>query len=159
MTYPGKKSGHRARVIAIVAIGALALAALSYVLLQSGGSGGPVTNGGGEITTPSGLAYLDLVEGTGPVPQKGQTVSVHYTGTLENGKKFDSSLDRNRPLDFVLGAGSVIKGWDEGIATMKVGGKRKLIVPPHIGYGAEGRPPVIPPNSTLIFEVELLEIK
>jgi peptidylprolyl isomerase len=86
-------------------------------------------------------------------------VTVHYTGTLENGTKFDSSVDKGQPLPFKIGSGSVIPGWDEGIMTMSVGGKRRLIVPPRLGYGAQGRPPTIPPNSTLIFEVELLSVK
>ena len=109
------------------------------------------------ITTDSGLQYIDLVEGTGATPQPGQTIVVHYTGTLENGQKFDSSLDRNSPFSFRVGAGQVIKGWDEGFLTMKVGGKRKLVIPPELGYGSRGIGP-IPPNSTLIIEVELLRI-
>ncbi|MGA1263628.1 MAG: FKBP-type peptidyl-prolyl cis-trans isomerase [Prochlorothrix sp.] len=109
------------------------------------------------ITTDSGLQYIDLVEGTGATPQPGQTIVVHYTGTLENGQKFDSSLDRNSPFSFRVGAGQVIKGWDEGFLTMKVGGKRKLVIPPELGYGSRGIGP-IPPNSTLIFDVELLRI-
>jgi peptidylprolyl isomerase len=111
------------------------------------------------VTTPSGLQYIDLVEGTGATPQKGQTVSVHYTGTLENGRKFDSSRDRGQPFEFPIGAGRVIKGWDEGLSTMKVGGQRRLIIPPELGYGARGAGGVIPPNATLIFDVELLGIK
>ena len=111
------------------------------------------------ITLPSGLKYIDIVEGTGEMPKKGQTVVVHYTGTLEDGRKFDSSRDRNQPFDFAIGAGRVIKGWDEGLSTMKVGGQRKLIVPPDLGYGARGAGGVIPPNATLIFDVELLAIK
>jgi peptidylprolyl isomerase len=111
------------------------------------------------ITTPSGLKYTDLVEGTGATPQRGQTVVVHYTGTLENGTKFDSSRDRNRPFEFTLGIGQVIRGWDEGISTMKVGGRRTLIIPPELGYGSRGAGGVIPPNATLIFDVELLGIK
>jgi peptidylprolyl isomerase len=110
------------------------------------------------VTTDSGLQYIDLVEGTGATPQAGQTVVVHYTGTLENGTKFDSSRDRNQPFSFQLGAGRVIRGWDEGISTMKVGGRRQLIIPSDLGYGARGAGGVIPPNATLIFDVELLRI-
>jgi peptidylprolyl isomerase len=108
------------------------------------------------VTTPSGLKYLDMVEGSGEVPTSGQTVTVHYTGTLEDGSKFDSSRDRGTPFKFKLGGGQVIKGWDEGIASMKVGGRRQLIIPPELGYGPRGIGP-IPPNSTLIFDVELLK--
>jgi len=111
-----------------------------------------------EVTTPSGLKYTELHEGTGATPKTGQTVVVHYTGTLEDGTKFDSSRDRNQPFSFKLGTGQVIKGWDEGLSTMKVGGRRKLIIPPELGYGARGAGGVIPPNATLIFDVELLRI-
>ncbi|NJL38001.1 MAG: FKBP-type peptidyl-prolyl cis-trans isomerase [Leptolyngbyaceae cyanobacterium RM2_2_4] len=110
------------------------------------------------VTTPSGLQYIDIEEGTGATPQAGQTVVVHYTGTLQDGTKFDSSRDRNQPFSFPLGAGRVIRGWDEGISTMKVGGRRQLIIPPELGYGARGAGGVIPPNATLIFDVELLRI-
>lgn len=113
---------------------------------------------GKEITTSSGLQYIDLKVGTGATAQAGQTVNVHYTGWLENGKKFDSSVDRGQPFSFPLGAGRVIKGWDEGVQGMKVGGKRKLIIPSSLGYGARGAGGAIPPNATLIFEVELLGI-
>ncbi len=118
----------------------------------------PKTGDPSVITTSSGLQYVDLVEGTGSTPQTGQTVVVHYTGTLENGTKFDSSRDRNRPFQFKIGVGQVIKGWDEGVGSMKVGGRRQLIIPSDLGYGARGAGGVIPPNATLIFDVELLEV-
>lgn len=115
------------------------------------------------MTTASGLKIEDIQVGTGAAPKTGQTCVMHYTGWLyENGqktKKFDSSVDRNEPFEFPIGAGRVIKGWDEGVATMKVGGKRTLIIPPDLGYGARGAGGVIPPNATLIFEVELLGVK
>jgi peptidylprolyl isomerase len=117
-----------------------------------------VENAQNIVTTPSGLQYIDVVEGTGETPQSGQTVVVHYTGTLQDGTKFDSSRDRNSPFSFPLGLGRVIRGWDEGISTMKVGGQRQLIIPPDLGYGARGAGGVIPPNATLIFDVELLRI-
>ncbi|WP_008318472.1 FKBP-type peptidyl-prolyl cis-trans isomerase [Leptolyngbya sp. PCC 6406] len=110
------------------------------------------------VTTDSGLQYVDTLEGTGAMPQSGQRVTVHYTGTLEDGTKFDSSRDRNRPFSFTIGVGQVIKGWDEGVSTMRVGGQRRLVIPPELGYGARGAGGVIPPNATLIFEVELLRI-
>ncbi len=111
------------------------------------------------VTTQSGLQYVDLVVGSGASPQFAQTVSVHYTGWLTDGKKFDSSVDRGQPFQFQIGVGMVIKGWDEGVMTMKVGGKRKLTIPPQIGYGARGAGGIIPPNATLVFEVELLGVK
>lgn len=110
------------------------------------------------LTTESGLQYVELEEGQGDSPGLGDTVVVHYTGWLEDGTKFDSSLDRGEPFEFQIGMGEVIRGWDEGVATMKVGGKRKLIVPPDLAYGAEGYG-AIPPSATLTFEVELLDIK
>ncbi len=110
------------------------------------------------VTTASGLKYTDVVVGKGASPVAGKQVKVHYTGTLENGKKFDSSVDRNEPFSFVIGVGQVIPGWDEGVMTMKVGGKRKLIIPSKLGYGASGAGGVIPPNATLLFDVELLDV-
>jgi FKBP-type peptidyl-prolyl cis-trans isomerase FkpA len=111
------------------------------------------------IMTSSGLKYQDIKEGTGTAATKGDTVDVHYTGWLKDGKKFDSSKDRGQAFSFTLGAGRVIKGWDEGVQGMKVGGVRKLIIPPDLGYGAKGAGGVIPPNAELTFEVELLKIK
>jgi FKBP-type peptidyl-prolyl cis-trans isomerase len=110
------------------------------------------------VKTDSGLQYQDLKEGTGDAAKKGDTVEVHYTGWLKNGKKFDSSVG-GKPFEFKLGAGMVIKGWDEGVQGIKVGGKRKLIIPPELGYGKKGAGDVIPPDAELIFEVELLKIK
>lgn len=111
------------------------------------------------VTTDSGLQYIDLVVGTGETPLKGQVCEVHYTGWLTDSTKFDSSVDRGQPFSFPIGMGRVIKGWDEGVASMKVGGKRKLIIPPDLAYGPNGAGSVIPPNATLVFEVELLGIK
>jgi FKBP-type peptidyl-prolyl cis-trans isomerase FkpA len=110
------------------------------------------------VTTDSGLQIEDIVVGEGTEAETGKSVTVHYTGWLTDGSKFDSSVDRNDPFEFRLGAGMVIKGWDEGVAGMKVGGKRKLTVPPELGYGAYGAGGVIPPNATLVFEVELLNV-
>ncbi len=120
-------------------------------------------SGGGDSpsSAPSssgGLQITDLKVGDGAEAVTGKVVTVHYTGTLTNGNKFDSSLDRNQPFTFNLGGGQVIKGWDQGVVGMKVHGKRKLVIPPDMAYGAQGRPPVIPPNSTLIFEIELLDV-
>ena len=159
--YPAKQSkaptgsNPQARVIAIVIVLALAASAVAYLIVNRAGKGSH------EITTASGLKYSDLVVGTGATPQKGQTVSVRYTGTLENGIKFDSSYDHpgQQPLEFQLGTPNIIKGWNEGIETMKVGGKRKLIIPAALGYGRAGRPPNIPPNATLLFDVELMGVK
>lgn len=114
---------------------------------------------GQEIVTSSGLKYLDLAIGTGDAANSGAMVTVHYTGWLTDGKKFDSSVDRRDPFAFRLGAGKVIRGWDEGVQGMKVGGKRKLTIPPDLAYGARGAGGVIPPNATLVFDVELLEVR
>jgi FKBP-type peptidyl-prolyl cis-trans isomerase FkpA len=111
-----------------------------------------------EKITDSGLKYEDLAEGEGDLAAAGQRVSVHYTGWLIEGEKFDSSLDRNQPFQFTLGKGMVIRGWDEGVAGMKVGGRRRLTIPPQLGYGERGAGGVIPPNATLVFDVELLAI-
>jgi len=111
------------------------------------------------VTTASGLKYVELKVGDGKEAKEGSQVLVHYTGTLENGKKFDSSLDKGQPYPVTIGKSSVIQGWHEGLQGMKAGGKRKLIIPPKLAYGAEGRPPVIPENATLIFELELVEVK
>ena len=115
------------------------------------------------MTTPTGLEITDIKVGTGSTPRKGQTCVMHYTGWLyengKKGKKFDSSVDRGEPFEFPIGTRRVIAGWDEGVATMKVGGKRTLIIPPELGYGARGAGGVIPPNATLIFDVELLAVK
>lgn len=111
------------------------------------------------ITTATGLQYVDQIIGTGAEAKSGMNVSVHYTGWLTNGTKFDSSKDRGQPFEFQLGAGRVIRGWDEGVAGMKIGGKRKLTIPSELGYGARGAGNIIPPNATLVFEVELLGLK
>ncbi|MEI6206135.1 MAG: FKBP-type peptidyl-prolyl cis-trans isomerase [Desulfuromonadales bacterium] len=110
------------------------------------------------VTTASGLKYTDVLVGKGASPVTGKPVKVHYTGTLENGTKFDSSVDRKEPFSFVIGVGQVIPGWDEGVMSMKVGGKRKLIIPSKLGYGARGAGGAIPPNATLLFDVELLDV-
>jgi peptidylprolyl isomerase len=118
---------------------------------------------GTTVTAPSGLKMTDTVVGSGATPKRGQTCVMHYTGWLyqngAKGQKFDSSLDRGQPFEFPIGLQRVIPGWDEGVATMKVGGKRTLIIPPELGYGSRGAGGVIPPNATLIFEVELLDVK
>ncbi len=128
------------------------------ILMTSCSKSGPTAVTGPGVTTASRLQYWDLKTGNGATAAPGNTVSVHYTGWLSDGTKFDSSLDRSQPFQFRLGAGRVIKGWDEGVAGMKVGGKRQLRIPPALGYGANGTGP-IPPNATLVFDVELLDVK
>lgn len=150
---PQSTKSRNVRIIAIVLVSLLALSTVAYVMTHRGGESGQ------EITTASGLKYVELVQGTGATPQRGQTVTVHYVGTLENGKQFDSSRDRGQPANFRIGVGEVIKGWDEALMSMKVGERRKLIIPPALGYGPMGRPPDIPGNATLVFDVELLGVK
>jgi peptidylprolyl isomerase len=152
---PTVRNEQGVKVLAIAVVAALLLSAIGYLLWSRSGSAGK------EITTASGLKYQDIVEGTGPTPQKGQTVAVAYTGSRQSdGFVFDSTArNGGKPYEFALGRATVIKGWDEAIATMKVGGKRHLIIPPELGYGAAGRPPNIPPNATLLFDVELVSVK
>ncbi|NUP91087.1 MAG: FKBP-type peptidyl-prolyl cis-trans isomerase [Candidatus Sumerlaeia bacterium] len=144
------------RLIPTLSLG-LALAASAAFAQDPASPEAPAT--GQVITTASGLQYIDHVIGTGAQAQPGQTVSVHYTGTLDDGSVFDSSRQSGSPITFTLGAGQVIAGWDEGIASMRVGGQRRLIIPPDLGYGATGYPPVIPPNARLTFEVELMDAR
>src|SRR5215204_7046668 len=148
------------RTIIRTAVAAVAAAVSTPIATQLASA---QTAGKKAMTTASGLQIIDSKEGTGAAPKPGQTCVMHYTGWLyengQKGKKFDSSVDRNEPFDFPIGQGRVIKGWDEGVASMKVGGKRTLIIPPALGYGARGAGGVIPPNATLIFDVELLDVK
>lgn len=137
----------------------LALLVGLLCLLVAGCGGGGAGGSGKEVTLPDGLKYTDDQVGTGAEATTGKTAVVHYTGWLSNGTKFDSSKDRGQPFSFPLGGGRVIKGWDEGVVGMKVGGKRTLIIPPELGYGARGAPGAIPPNATLKFEVELLDVR
>ncbi|UFS77953.1 FKBP-type peptidyl-prolyl cis-trans isomerase [Tardiphaga sp. 37S4] len=165
------RNSQRAVRATAVALSAAMIVAVSDVSLSSAMAQAPQKQApqkmapaaGKTMTTASGLQIEDTAVGTGATPAKGQTCVMHYTGWLyENGvkgKKFDSSVDRNEPFEFPIGMSRVIKGWDEGVATMKVGGKRTLIIPPDLGYGARGAGGVIPPNATLIFDVELLGVK
>jgi FKBP-type peptidyl-prolyl cis-trans isomerase FkpA len=143
--------------LAVVALALVGLAALSPTARAAAPAAPAKTSGKGK-TTASGLKYWDLKKGTGAAAKAGDSVKVHYTGWLTDGKKFDSSLDRNEPFVFKLGAGMVIKGWDEGVAGMKIGGQRQLRIPSELGYGAEGAGGDIPPNATLVFDVELLGV-
>lgn len=143
-----------------------AVALFALILSACGGSGDKAAAGGdfavdsaAMTRTPSGLGYQDIAVGDGAEVQQGQVAVVHYTGWLTDGTKFDSSRDRGEPFSFPLGAGQVIQGWDEGVAGMKVGGRRKLLIPASLGYGEMGAPPVIPPGATLVFDVELLDVK
>ena len=133
------------------------------LLIAMTSASAPPASAQSTVTTPTGLKYEDQVVGTGAEAKAGQTVDVHYTGWLDQngqpGKKFDSSRDRGEPLSFGLGARQVIAGWDQGVAGMKVGGKRRLIIPPELGYGARGAGGVVPPNATLIFDVELMRVR
>jgi peptidylprolyl isomerase len=154
----------RAIAVSAIALGAIMTSVISDVSQSPADAQTKSAPAAGKtMTTASGLKIEDTQVGTGASPKTGQTCVMHYTGWLyENGqktKKFDSSVDRNEPFEFPIGAGRVIKGWDEGVATMKVGGKRTLIIPPDLGYGARGAGGVIPPNATLVFEVELLGVK
>jgi peptidylprolyl isomerase len=148
-----------ARACAFVAIAVLAAMAGGIATIASASA----QTAGNIVTMPDGLKIIDTKVGTGPSPQPGQSCVMHYTGWLYvngvKGEKFDSSVDRNEPFEFKIAARQVIAGWDEGIATMKVGGKRTLIIPPALGYGARGAGGVIPPNATLMFDVELLGVK
>jgi FKBP-type peptidyl-prolyl cis-trans isomerase len=145
---------HRHAVAIVMAL--LLTPTLGWGAAMTAIESGSITN---EMITPSGLRYVDRTIGTGDLAVVGKTIAVHDTGWLENGKKFDSSVDRGQPFSFPLGAGRVIKGWDEGVAGMKVGGKRTLTIPANLGYGARGAGGVIPPNATLIFDVELLGVR
>jgi FKBP-type peptidyl-prolyl cis-trans isomerase len=147
-------------ILVITLLALTSLVAVQAAPAQKAAStSGPTKVTGEPTKTASGLEYWDIKVGTGAVAQTGQHVKVDYTGWLTNGKKFDSSVGTGRPFDFTLGASQVIKGWDEGVAGMKVGGKRQLRIPPDLAYGAKGYPGVIPANSTLIFDVQLVDVK
>lgn len=143
--------------IIVISFGIILLAAILFMIFQS--SNDQPVSGANPTTLSNGLVIEDLQAGEGAPAQAGDLISVHYTGWLTDGTKFDSSLDRNQPFSFTLGAGDVIPGWDQGVDGMQVGGKRKLTIPPELAYGADGIGGVIPPNATLVFEVELLEIQ
>jgi FKBP-type peptidyl-prolyl cis-trans isomerase len=154
-----KRRNQRIIIGAVAAIIILVIiAVVAYNQINANSKNANPAESSNLTTLPSGLKYEDLKVGDGQEAATGDSVKVHYTGWLENGTKFDSSVDRGQPFEFNLGAGMVIKGWDEGVAGMKVGGKRKLVIPPELGYGAQGAGGVIPPNAVLIFEVELLDV-
>lgn len=157
-TYSQPRKSNRTNVIVVVVIIVAFVIGVAALLFsgKGGRNGGKV---GEEVTTASGLKYIDEAVGTGESPTRGKSVTVHYTGTLENGMKFDSSVDRGQPYTFRYKIDPMIAGWDEALSTMKPGGKRRIIVPASLGYGAQGRPPQIPPNATLYFEMELLDVK
>lgn len=146
-------------IVLIMVVFALAGTAITQTAPARKAAGGPTKVTGEPTKTASGLEYWDIKVGTGAVAQTGQHVKVDYTGWLTNGKKFDSSVGTGKPFDFMLGASQVIKGWDEGVVGMKVGGKRQLRIPPDLAYGAAGYPGAIPPNATLIFDVQLVDVK
>ena len=147
---PQTRKAFNYKIVVIILIVAVAASVVAYVVARKSSAA--------EVTTPSGLKYSDLKVGDGPSPKLGQTVRVHYIGWLENGKEFNNSYKGGPPVEFTLGPG-LIPGWNEALPTMKVGGKRRLVIPPKLAYGASGRPPSIPPNATLTFEIELLGIK
>ena len=149
---PRNRKSFNVKVLVIVLIVAVAAAAIAYVVANRRGEAG------NEVTTASGLKYTDLKVGDGATPRVGQSVQVHYIGWLANGREFNNSYKEGRPAEFSLGAG-LIPGWNEALQTMKVGGKRRIILPPNLAYGATGRPPAIPPNETLTFEIELLGVR
>jgi peptidylprolyl isomerase len=144
-------------IVPVAVLAGLTCAVLPALSQWTGNN--PIPSGQKVIKTPSGLQYYDIKVGNGPSPTNGSTVTVNYTGWLTNKTKFDSSLDRHQPFEFPIGQKAVIAGWDEGVATMKVGGKRRLVIPPDLAYGSRGAPPSIPANSTLVFDVELLRFK
>lgn len=157
-----QENRHRLTIAALIAAAVVVIVVMA--LVSAGGDDGASSAAPGECdespqTLDSGLVVEDLECGDGEEAQRGDLVTVHYTGTLENGRKFDSSRDRGEPFPLRLGAGMVIPGWEEGLPGMRVGGTRKLTIPPELGYGEAGRPPEIPPNSTLVFEIELLELE
>ena len=144
---------------AIILVTAVAVAQTAAAKPKTPNTNAPTKVTGDGVKTDSGLQYWEIRVGPGEVAKEGSHVRVHYTGWLTTGKKFDSSVDAGKPFDFTIGNGEVIKGWEEGVAGMKVGGKRQLRIPPELAYAAEGSPPTIPPNATLIFDIQLLGVQ